>query len=158
MVLYELITGRRVLERNLPRGEQKLWEWVRPYVSDSKKLHLILNPRLEGEDCLKSAQRLASLANKCLLKQSKSRPRMSEVVEMLGSIISETACLDRVSEGINETEDVKEGVAGVELESGKQGSNDRRRGFDLKEMVSFRNKSIGRLDWRNWTPGLIRTS
>ncbi|XP_027182110.1 serine/threonine-protein kinase PCRK1 [Coffea eugenioides] len=158
VVLYELITGRRVLERNLPRGEQKLLEWVRPYVSDSKKFHLILDPRLEGEDCLKSAQRLASLANKCLLKQSKSRPRMSEVVEMLGNIISETACLDRVPEGINETEDVKEEVAGVELESGKQGSNDRRRGFDLKEMVSFRNKSIGRLDWRNWTPGLIRTS
>nr|GLL30987.1 probable receptor-like protein kinase At5g47070 [Ipomoea trifida] len=90
VVLYELITGRRVLERNLPRGEQKLLEWVRPYVSDSKKFHVILDPRLEGQNCTKSALRLASLANKCLMKQPKSRPKMSEVVERLSSIITET--------------------------------------------------------------------
>ncbi|KAA8549272.1 hypothetical protein F0562_000956 [Nyssa sinensis] len=47
VVLYELITGRRAVERNLPRSEQKLLEWVRPYVSDSKKFHLIIDPRLE---------------------------------------------------------------------------------------------------------------
>ncbi|KAL3530753.1 hypothetical protein ACH5RR_010075 [Cinchona calisaya] len=156
VVLYELITGRRVLERNLPRGEQKLLEWVRPYVSDSKKFHFIIDPRLEGEDCIKSAQKLASLANKCLTKQPKSRPKMSEVVEMLGNIISETSSSDSVTEEVNETDDLKEEVTGFELESGKQGNNDRRRGFDFKEIVSFRNRSIGRLDWRNWPPGLIK--
>ncbi|KAJ4725804.1 Kinase family protein [Melia azedarach] len=71
VVLYELITGRRAVERNLPRNEQKLLEWVRPYVSDSKKFRLIVDPRLEGNCCIKSAQKLAYLANKCLNEASK---------------------------------------------------------------------------------------
>ncbi|GFZ18018.1 protein kinase superfamily protein [Actinidia rufa] len=59
VVLYELITGMRALERNLPQSEQKLLEWMRPYVSHSKKFHLIFDPRIEGQYCIKSAQKLA---------------------------------------------------------------------------------------------------
>ena len=145
VVLYELITGRRVLERNLPRGEQKLLEWVRPYVSDPKKFHLILDQRLEGQNCMKSAQRLASLANKCLMKNPRSRPKMSEVIEMLGSIIAEApppldGCVPE-SDNQNETS----GSGGKTTNS-----SSRRKGFDFRVIVS-RNRSIGKLDWRNWT-------
>ncbi|KAH7550059.1 hypothetical protein JRO89_XS13G0127900 [Xanthoceras sorbifolium] len=159
VVLYELITGRRAVERNLPRSEQKLLEWVRPYVSDSKKFHLIVDPRLEGQYCLKSAQKLASLANKCLMKQPKSRPKMSEVVEILGNIISTTSSQDEdIPQPVSETEDVKEETeAETEPESTKQGNNYLKKVFDIKEMVNLRNRSIGKLDWRNWTPGLVRT-
>ncbi|KAK0606204.1 hypothetical protein LWI29_035125 [Acer saccharum] len=161
VVLYELITGRRAVERNLPRSEQKLLEWVRPYVSDSKKFHLIVDPRLEGQYCIKSAQKLASLANKCLMKQPKSRPKMSEVVEILGNIISETSSQDEdIPQPVIETEDVKEETeaeAETERESTKQGNNYLKKVFDIKERVNLRNKSIGKLDWRNWTPGLVRT-
>ena len=90
VVLYELITGRRAVEKNLPRNEQKLLEWARHYVSDSRKFHLLVDPRLEGQYCIKSAQKLATLANKCLTKHPKCRPKMSEVVEILGSIINYT--------------------------------------------------------------------
>ncbi|KAL7173394.1 hypothetical protein ACSBR2_032790 [Camellia fascicularis] len=157
VVLYELITGRRALERNLPRSEQKLLEWVRPYVSDSKKFHLILDPRLEGQYCIKSAQKLASLANKCLMKQPKSRPKMSDVVEMLGNIISETPLQDDVfPQPAKESEDALEETE-EEAEPCKEENNPWKRVFDLKEMISLRNKSIGKLDWRNWTPGIVRT-
>lgn len=157
VVLYELITGRRAVERNLPRSEQKLLEWVRPYVSDSKKFHLIVDPRLEGEYCIKSAQKLASLANKCLSKQPKSRPKMSEVVEILGNIITEIAPQEEVApQPINETDNVKE-EAEEETEPIKQGNNYLRKVFDLKDMVNLRTKSVGKLDWRNWTPGMVRT-
>ncbi|XP_058204544.1 serine/threonine-protein kinase PCRK2-like [Rhododendron vialii] len=91
VVLYELITGRRAVEKNMPCNEQKLLDWVRPYVSDSRKFHLIVDPRLGGQYCIKSAKNLAALANKCLAKNAKSRPKMSEVVEMLGKIIRETS-------------------------------------------------------------------
>ncbi|KAJ9172346.1 hypothetical protein P3X46_015594 [Hevea brasiliensis] len=159
VVLYELITGRRALERNLPRAEQKLLEWVRPYVSDSKKFHLIVDPRLEGQYCIKSAQKLAVLANKCLMKQPKSRPKMSEVVEMLGKIISETSSQDEVAcEPVSEDEEVKEETSVDTDESIKQGNGYRKKVFDLREIVNLRNRSIGKLDWRNWTPGLVRTS
>ncbi|KAK9998628.1 hypothetical protein SO802_018231 [Lithocarpus litseifolius] len=159
VVLYELITGRRALERNLPRSEQKLLEWVRPYVSDSKKFHLIVDPRLEGQYYVKSAQKLASLANKCLMKQPKSRPKMSEVVEILGNIISDTTSQDEDGPPVvSEAEEVKDETTGeTEPESTRQGSNYRKKMFDIREMVNLRNKSFGKLDWRNWTPGLVRT-
>ncbi|TYI48785.1 hypothetical protein E1A91_D13G271600v1 [Gossypium mustelinum] len=159
VVLYELVTGRRALERNLPRSEQKLLEWVRPYISDSKKFHLIVDPRLEGQYCLKSARKLASLANKCLMKNPKPRPKMSEVVEMLGNIISETSSqYESISQPIGENEDVKEeSEVETEVESTKQGHNYLKKVFEIKEIISLRNRSVGKLDWRNWTPGLVRT-
>lgn len=158
VVLYELITGRRAVERNLPRSEQKLLEWVRPYISDSKKFHLIVDPRLEGEYCIKSAYKVASLANRCLLKQPRSRPKMSEVVETLGNIINETSSQEAALEPVNETEEAKEeNVGDSEPESGKQGNNYLKKVFDIRDFVNLRNKSIGKLDWRNWTPGMIRT-
>ncbi|KAG4145409.1 hypothetical protein ERO13_D05G095600v2 [Gossypium hirsutum] len=159
VVLYELITGRRALERNLPRSEQKLLEWVKPYISDSKKFHLIIDPRLEGQYCIKSAQKLASLANKCLMKNPKSRPKMSEVVEMLGNIISGTSTQDEgISQSMSESDDVKEETrVEVGAESTKQGHSYLKKVLDIREIMSLRNRSIGKLDWRNWTPGPVRT-
>ncbi|GJV74790.1 serine/threonine-protein kinase PCRK1 [Tanacetum coccineum] len=86
--LYELITGRRPLDLNRPKNEQKLLDWVRPHISqDLKKFQLILDPRLNGNFSLKSAQKLAGVANKCLLKQARMRPRMSQVLEMVNQIV-----------------------------------------------------------------------
>lgn len=158
MVLYELITGRRAVERNLPRNEQKLLEWVKPYISDSKKFHLIIDPRLEGDYSIKSAHKLASLANKCLTKNPKSRPKMSEVVEMLGNIIDDLLPPQQEPEAQTETqvaEVTEDGM--VQMGSGKEegcgGGNYMRRAFEFKELVSLRNRSCGRLDWRYWTHG-----
>ena len=86
--LYELITGRRPLDLNRPKNEQKLLDWVRPHISqDMKKFQLILDPRLNGNFSLKSAQKLAAVANKCSLKQARMRPRMSQVLEMVNQIV-----------------------------------------------------------------------
>ncbi|KAI3730994.1 hypothetical protein L1987_62176 [Smallanthus sonchifolius] len=86
--LYELITGRRPLDLNRPKHEQKLLDWVRPHIShDLRKFQLILDPRLTGNYSLKSAQKLAAVANKCLLKQPRMRPRMSQVLDMVNQIV-----------------------------------------------------------------------
>ncbi|CAI9778984.1 unnamed protein product [Fraxinus pennsylvanica] len=85
--LFELITGRRPLDRNRPRKEQKLLEWIRPYLSDTKKFQQILDPRLEGKHFHKSAQKLSNVANRCLARHRKSRPNMSEVLEMVNQIV-----------------------------------------------------------------------
>ncbi|KAI3678308.1 hypothetical protein L6452_37595 [Arctium lappa] len=157
VVLYELITGRRAVERNLPRNEQKLIEWVKPYISDSKKFHLIIDPRLEGDYSLKSAHKLSSLANKCLTKNPKSRPKMSEVVEMLGNIINDVLPPQEETEAEAETETrvgAEESDEGRDqFESGKEGGNYMRKVFEFKELVSLRNRSTGRLDWRCWMQG-----
>ncbi|GFZ11381.1 protein kinase superfamily protein [Actinidia rufa] len=73
--LYELITGRRPLDRNRPKNEQKLLDWVRPHLTDLKKFRQILDPRLEWNGSIKSSQRLAVIANRCLTKHGKSRPK-----------------------------------------------------------------------------------
>jgi len=85
--LYELLTGRRPLDRNRPKCEQKLLDWVRPYLSDVKKFQQILDPRMKDKYSPKSAQRLANVANRCLVRNPKSRPKMSEVLQMVTRIV-----------------------------------------------------------------------
>ncbi|KAL8508791.1 hypothetical protein ACS0TY_016126 [Phlomoides rotata] len=89
--LYELITGRRPLERNRPRNEQKLLEWIKPYLSDAKKFQQILDPRLERKQIQKSAHRLSLIANRCLVRAQKTRPRMSEIREMVREVVEASA-------------------------------------------------------------------
>ncbi|KAL8247576.1 hypothetical protein R6Q59_008792 [Mikania micrantha] len=98
--LYELITGRRPFDRNRPKNEQKLLDWVRPHLSnDPRKFRKILDPKLAGNYSVKSAQKLAALANKCLRRQPKMRPKMSQVLEFLNMIIEDdsVACLEESS-------------------------------------------------------------
>uniref|UniRef100_A0A7N0RIJ9 non-specific serine/threonine protein kinase n=1 Tax=Kalanchoe fedtschenkoi TaxID=63787 RepID=A0A7N0RIJ9_KALFE len=84
--LYELITGRRPIDRSRPSKEQHLLEWVKDHLSDAKKFQLILDPRLEGNYSLKSAQKLAAVANRCLVRNPDARPKMTQVLEILTKI------------------------------------------------------------------------
>ncbi|KAJ1290574.1 hypothetical protein BS78_02G254400 [Paspalum vaginatum] len=83
VVLYEILTGRRSLDRNRPAGEQKLLEWVVQFPPDSRNFRMIMDPRFRGEYSVKAAREIAKLADRCLLKNAKERPNMSEVVEVL---------------------------------------------------------------------------
>ncbi|KAL0720781.1 hypothetical protein Bca4012_035380 [Brassica carinata] len=85
--LYELITGKRPFDRNRPRNEQNILEWIRPHLADIKKFKMIIDPRLEGNYYLKSALKLAAVANRCLTVKARSRPTMGEVSEMLERIV-----------------------------------------------------------------------
>nr|CAD1830460.1 unnamed protein product [Ananas comosus var. bracteatus] len=87
VVLYEILTGRRSLERNRPTGEQKLLEWVRQYPADGRSFFMILDPRLRHQYSLKAAREIAKLADRCLVKNAKERPKMSEVVEVLKQVV-----------------------------------------------------------------------
>ncbi|CAO2835229.1 unnamed protein product [Amaranthus hypochondriacus] len=90
VVLYEILTGRRSLERSLPKPEQKLLDWVKQFPVDSKKFTKIMDPRLGDQYSLSAARRIAKLADSCLVKGSKDRPTMIEVVDKLKQIIKTT--------------------------------------------------------------------
>eukprot|EP00257_Ricinus_communis_P022261 XP_015581941.1 serine/threonine-protein kinase PCRK1 isoform X1 [Ricinus communis] len=140
--LYELITGRRPLDRNRPKEEQKLLEWVRPHLSDLKKFKLILDPRLEGKYNLKSAQKLAAVANRCLIRQAKSRPKMSEVLAMVSKIV--------------DTTDLGSPLLPMKSLAPKDASEMSRRERLKRKLL---NQEIGEkvwLAWRRWTPKLVR--
>ncbi|KAL3817963.1 hypothetical protein ACJIZ3_003868 [Penstemon smallii] len=96
VVLYEILTGRRTLERNRPTTEQKLLEWVQRYPVNSKRFSMIIDPQLQNQYSLNSARRIAKLADSCLNKNPKDRPSMSEVVEILKQATeeSEVTCSD----------------------------------------------------------------
>ncbi|KAG2669102.1 hypothetical protein I3843_14G019100 [Carya illinoinensis] len=90
VVLYEILTGRRSLERNHPRAEQILLEWVKRFPADGKRFRLIMDPRLENQYSSSAARKIAKLADNCLLKSAKDRPTMSQVVERLKQIIEQS--------------------------------------------------------------------
>lgn len=140
--LYELITGRRPLDRNRPRSEQKLLEWVRPQLSDAKKFRQILDPRLEGKYSLKSAKKLASVANRCLVRQSKSRPKMSEVLDMISQIIEST----------------ESGSPQTQLKSLPLQDDTRKSKREiLKKLVDPLFGENGCLMWPTWRPKVVST-
>jgi serine/threonine protein kinase len=140
--LYELITGRRPLDRNRPKGEQKLLEWIKPYLSDTKKFQLILDPRLDKKQVIRSAQRLATIANRCLVKNPKNRPKMSEVLEMVNGIVE--------SSSDSNSQLPLKNVSRIEVSHETEMKNTKKRAMDQKPTES---------NWlfRLWRPKLIRT-
>lgn len=83
VVLLELLIGRRALDKSRPSREHNLVEWARPLLNHNKKLLKILDPKVEGQYSSKTATKVALLAYQCLSQNPKSRPLMSQVVEIL---------------------------------------------------------------------------
>jgi hypothetical protein len=90
IVMLEVLTGRKVMDRNRPKNEQRLVEWAKPYINDHHKIFQIVDPFLKGRYPARPAQKFAQLAYQCLSKFPKSRPKMSDVVEKLKIVQEET--------------------------------------------------------------------
>ncbi|KAI3734880.1 hypothetical protein L6452_14360 [Arctium lappa] len=83
VVLLEILTGRRCIDKNRPSGEQILVEFAKPYLSSKRRILHIMDPRIGGQYSSTVAIRGAMLAMKCLLKEPKHRPSAEEVVKAL---------------------------------------------------------------------------
>ncbi|KAL3499798.1 hypothetical protein ACH5RR_038891 [Cinchona calisaya] len=90
VVLYEILTGRRALERDRPPMQQKLIEWVKQFPADSMKFTMIIDPRLRNQYSLNAARRIAKLADRCLNKNARERPTITQVVEVLQQAIQDS--------------------------------------------------------------------
>ncbi|KAJ4901432.1 putative receptor-like protein kinase [Raphanus sativus] len=90
VVLYEIITGRRTIERSKPAAEQRLLEWIKEYPADSQRFNMIVDSRLRNNYPAAGVRSLAKLADLCLKKNDKERPSMEIVVERLKKIIEES--------------------------------------------------------------------
>ncbi|KAK8649624.1 hypothetical protein V6N13_139292 [Hibiscus sabdariffa] len=101
VVLLEMLSGRRVVDKNRPSGEHNLVDWAKPYLANKPKIFRVLDSRLEGQYSMEGAYRAATLAWRCVSIEPKFRPRMSEVVTVLeqlqGSNESESNQNDTVS-------------------------------------------------------------
>lgn len=88
VVLVEILTGLRALDTNRRNGQENLVDWVKPHLSNRRKLKNIMDSRLEGKYPSKAAIQMAQLALMCLENEPKHRPSMQELVEKLERIES----------------------------------------------------------------------
>ncbi|KAI5582056.1 hypothetical protein POPTR_007G062700v4 [Populus trichocarpa] len=87
VVLLEMLSGRRALDTKRPTGQQNLIEWLKPLLSQKKKLKTtIMDARIEGQYSSKAMVQAAQLTLKCLEADPKNRPSMKEVLEVLEQI------------------------------------------------------------------------
>lgn len=86
VVLLELLTGRRATDKTKPKTEQNLVDWSKPYLSSSRRLRYIMDPRLSGQYSVKGSKEIAHLALQCISLHPKDRPRMAMIVETLESL------------------------------------------------------------------------
>ena len=83
VVLVEILTGLRVFDNNRPSGKQYMMDWIKPYISERRKLKQIMDSRLGGKYPSKAVFHVSQLALKCLAVEPKHRPSMKEVLEKL---------------------------------------------------------------------------
>jgi serine/threonine protein kinase len=83
VVLLEMLSGRRAVDKNRPNGEHNMVEWARPYLTSKRRIFRVLDARLGGQYSLARAQKAASLALQCLSVDPRHRPTMEQVVTVL---------------------------------------------------------------------------
>lgn len=83
VVLLELLTGRKSLDKTRPAREQNLTDWAIPLLREKKKMLNIVDPRLEGDYPIKGVNKAAMLAYHCLNRNPKARPLMRDIVDSL---------------------------------------------------------------------------
>ncbi|KAM7486951.1 hypothetical protein LguiA_002960 [Lonicera macranthoides] len=83
VVLMEMLTGRRVVDKNCTPCEQNLILWHMPYLTSKRRILQVMDARIQGQYSLAVAARAGALAVKCLALDPKHRPNMGEVVKAL---------------------------------------------------------------------------
>lgn len=86
VVLLEMMTGLRAFDTKRPNGKQKLTDWVKPILSQRRKLKPIMDARIDGQYSSKVLSQVSQLALRCLEDDPRKRPSMTEVVELLEQI------------------------------------------------------------------------
>ncbi|XP_047967174.1 probable serine/threonine-protein kinase PIX13 isoform X3 [Salvia hispanica] len=84
VVLLELLTGSR--GHDTQRAQQNLVDWMKPLLSQKRKLKTIMDARLQGQYSSKAAAQAAQLTLRCLEQEPRKRPPMKEVAEILEQI------------------------------------------------------------------------
>ncbi|XP_010540092.1 PREDICTED: putative receptor-like protein kinase At1g72540 [Tarenaya hassleriana] len=128
VVMLELLTGRKPVEKYWSQRGRNLVEWARPMLKDHNKLEVIIDRGLEGRYSVEGVRKAAALAYQCLSHNPKSRPTMTTVVKTLESLLD----LKDIQNGpfvyIVPTEGVKEGhdsKCGDNVTLGKNGKENK---------------------------------
>ena len=97
VVLLEMISGRRAVDRNKPSEEQYLGSWARSF--SSRKFCQFLNPAISGQSVTSDVIKVVQLALRCVSLEPKSRPNMKDVVRVLEEVQVQALNYNDVSRG-----------------------------------------------------------
>lgn len=91
VVLVELVTGRKAVDLNRPKGQQCLTEWARPLLEEYA-IDALVDPRLGNQYSEHEVYCMLHAASMCIRRDPQARPRMSQVLRMLeGDIIMDSS-------------------------------------------------------------------
>ncbi|KAI8544581.1 hypothetical protein RHMOL_Rhmol08G0308300 [Rhododendron molle] len=82
VVLVELVTGRKAVDINRPKGQQCLSEWARPLLEEYA-IDKLIDPRLANNYNEHEVYCMLHAASMCIRRDPHSRPRMSQVLRVL---------------------------------------------------------------------------
>ncbi|XP_077217245.1 inactive protein kinase SELMODRAFT_444075-like [Tasmannia lanceolata] len=82
VVLVELVTGRKAVDINRPKGQQCLTEWARPLLEEYA-IEELVDPCLGNSCCENEVYCMLHAASLCIRRDPHSRPRMSQVLRIL---------------------------------------------------------------------------
>ncbi|KAF8042409.1 hypothetical protein BT93_A0900 [Corymbia citriodora subsp. variegata] len=83
VVLLEMLSGQRAIDKNRPAGQHNLVEWAKPYLTSKRRIFRVIDSRLEGQYSMDQAQKAAFLALQCIATEARARPTMDEIVTSL---------------------------------------------------------------------------
>ncbi|KAF5457876.1 hypothetical protein F2P56_021950 [Juglans regia] len=82
VVLLELLSGRKPIDRTHPRGQESLVMWAKP-ILDSGKVSQLLDPSLGSDYDHDQIERMALAATLCIRREPRLRPQISLVLKLL---------------------------------------------------------------------------
>ncbi|XP_058074070.1 inactive protein kinase SELMODRAFT_444075-like [Magnolia sinica] len=82
VVLIELVTGRKAVDINRPKGQQCLTEWARPLLEEYA-IDELVDPQLGNCYLENEVYCMLHAASLCIRRDPHSRPRMSQVLRIL---------------------------------------------------------------------------
>ncbi|KAK7291469.1 hypothetical protein RIF29_06636 [Crotalaria pallida] len=130
IMLLELITGRRPVEKNANYAEDSLVDWARPMLTralEEDNFDSLVDPRLQNEFDPNELARMVACASACIRHSAKRRPSMSKIVRAL--------------EGDVTLADLNEGIRAANYSS--YGSTDFDSAQHKDEMKKFRKTAFG---------------
>ncbi|KAK4429609.1 Proline-rich receptor-like protein kinase PERK1 [Sesamum alatum] len=82
VVLLELLSGRKPISSNCPKGQESLVMWAKP-ILNSEKFATLLDPSLGSSYDHDQVERMVLAASLCIRRAPRARPQMNLVVKLL---------------------------------------------------------------------------
>ncbi|KAM6541647.1 hypothetical protein CsatB_006094 [Cannabis sativa] len=82
VVLLELLSGRRPIVSDSPKGQESLVMWAKPLL-ESRDVKSLLDPNLDGKVDEVQMKRMVLAATLCLIRSSRLRPSIIQILKIL---------------------------------------------------------------------------